>query len=140
MSSSFYRSQHRGLRNTNRSIMGGMPKNMASIGMNAPKKKKPFNPKDYEQVNLKEREIMIYKEIFDLFDTNKSEFLPPKELWQGLKLSGLNVNRETTYKVISECNFKDVSKITFRDFLKLCTDSRPCDKDQESEYYGYNLE
>ena len=61
--------------------------------------------------------------------------LAPKELLQGLKLSGLNVDMETTYNVVSSSNLKDISKINFREFLKLCTDARPCDKDQESEYY-----
>lgn len=125
--SSFYRGNPERIRGTNLA--------MAPQMVQAPRRKKPFDPKQYTNVGLDEREVMIYKEIFDLFDTSNNQMLAPKELLQGLKLSGLNVDMETTYNVVSSCNLKDISKINFREFLKLCTDARPCDKDQESEYY-----
>ena len=128
-SSSFYRGAPDRVRGTNLGMthMGG-----SNIPM---KRRKPFDPKEYIGVGLGEREVMIYKEIFDLFDVSNNQMLAPKELLQGLKLSGLNVDMETTYNVVSACNLKDISKINFKEFLKLATDARPCDKDQESEYY-----
>ena len=131
LTSSFYRGPDR-MRATNLGLAGSHINQVSQMNM---KRRKPFDPKEYTNVGIDEREIMIYKEIFDLFDTSNNQMLAPKELLNGLKLSGLNVNMETTYNVVSSCNLKDISKINFREFLKLCTDARPCDKDQESEYY-----
>ena len=133
-SASMYRGGHDRSRMTNIGAMNPVLTQNAST-----KRRKPFDPKEYTNVGLDEREVMIYKEIFDLFDTSSNHMLAPKELLSGLKLSGLNVDMETTYNVISSCNLKDISKINFREFLKLCVDARPCDKDQESEYYRYAL-
>ena len=136
---SFYRGGPERLRTTNmNSIVTSHLTGAMNQGAN-PNKSKPFDPKDYTNVGLDEREVMIYKEIFDLFDVSNNQMLAPKELLQGLKLSGLNVDMQTTYNVISSCNLKDISKINFREFLKLATDARPCDKDQESEYYSIFL-
>jgi len=131
-SSSFYRGGPERMRGTNLGMLNSHINQATNMNT---KRRKPFDPKEYTNVGLDEREVMIYKEIFDLFDTGGNQMLAPKELLQGLKLSGLNVDMETTYNVVSSCNLKDISKINFREFLKLCTDARPCDKDQESEYY-----
>ena len=130
MTSSVYRGGPRG---TNLGMMN------TQANQTGGRRRKPFDPKEYTNVGLNEREVMIYKEIFDLFDTSNNQMLAPKELLQGLKLSGLNVDMETTYNVISSCNLKDISKINFREFLKLCIDARPCDNDQESQYYRYTF-
>ena len=133
-SSSFYRGGPDRMRGTNLNMLNAHISQVSNV---QGKRRKPFDPKEYVGVGLGEREVMIYKEIFDLFDTSNNQMLAPKELLQGLKLSGLNVDMETTYNVVSSCNLKDISKINFKEFLKLATDARPCDKDQESEYYRF---
>ena len=114
------------------------------LGMNTKRpnpQTKPFDPKDYMNVGLDEREVMIYKEIFDLFDVNKNGFLIPKELYEGLRLSGLNLDLVFTYTILGSCNIKDLSRIHFHQFLKLCTDTRPCDNDDKDKInkYFYNF-
>ena len=69
----------------------------SSINVTGNEKRKPtalnaaFNPADYKTVGVTERDVELYKEVFDLFDTNENGILTQNEQYfsrQKLPLQG----------------------------------------------------
>ena len=97
--------------------------------------KQSFDPKDYLSVGITEREIEMYKEIFDLFDVNGIGSLSPNDLRNALEMFGYHPKRAIVYQIISDLDSDESGGITFKEFLKIMTDqNRPCDEDTEEDY------
>lgn len=95
----------------------------------------PFNPKDYLYVGITEREVEMYKEIFDLFDINGIGSLSPNDLRNALEMFGYHPKRTIVYQIISDLDSDESGGISFNEFLKIMTDqTRPCDEDTEEDY------
>ena len=95
----------------------------------------PFNPKDYLYVGITEREVEMYKEIFDLFDINGIGSLSPNDLRNALEMFGYHPKRNIVYQIISDLDSDESGGISFHEFLKIMTDqTRPCDDDTEDDY------
>jgi hypothetical protein len=61
-----------------------------------------FNAKKYERPGLTEDEIEEIKEAFDLFDTDGSGAIDPKELKAAMKSLGFETKNATIYQMISD--------------------------------------
>ena len=97
--------------------------------------KQTFDPKEYLSVGITEREVEMYKEIFDLFDVNGIGSLSPNDLRNALEMFGYHPKRAIVYQIISDLDSDESGGIGFREFLKIMTDqNRPCDDDTEEDY------
>ena len=94
-----------------------------------------FNPSDYKIVGVTERDIELYKEVFDLFDTSESGILTPSDLRNAFEMFGYHPKRNVVYQMISDYDSNEAGGIGFKEFLKIMTDQlRPCDEDSEENY------
>lgn len=60
-----------------------------------------FDPRMYSSVNCSVWDVELYKEIFDLFDTNDVGYLTPMDVWRAMELFGFNPKWKVVYEIIS---------------------------------------
>merc|ERR1712224_56811 len=92
---------------------------------------KEFNPKKYERPGLTEEEIME-KEAFDLFDTDASGQIDPKELREAMNSLGLEARNQTIYQMILDMDADGSGDIEFEEFLNLMT-AKMSDRDTRED-------
>ncbi|CAG9333088.1 unnamed protein product [Blepharisma stoltei] len=100
-------------------------------GRAAPKGK-GFNPKQYERPGLTEDEIEEIKEAFDLFDTDGSGTIDPRELKSAMQSLGFEAKNQTIYQMISDLDKDGSGAIDFDEFLDMMT-ARMSDKDTRED-------
>lgn len=100
-------------------------------GRGAPKAK-AFNPKLYERPGLTEDEIEEIKEAFDLFDTDGSGTIDPRELKSAMQSLGFEAKNQTIYQMISDLDKDGSGAIDFDEFLDMMT-ARMSDKDTRED-------
>lgn len=94
-----------------------------------------FRPKDYISVGVTERDVEMYKEVFDLFDVHKIGNLTPNDLRNALEMFGYHPKKHLIYQIISDIDRDESGGLDFGEFLKIMTDqTRPCDEDVEEDY------
>jgi centrin-1 len=94
--------------------------------------KTEFNPKKYERPGLTEEEIMEIKEAFDLFDTDSSGQIDPKELKEAMNSLGLEARNQTIYQMILDMDADGSGDIDFEEFLNLMT-AKMSDRDTRED-------
>merc|ERR1712202_28580 len=97
-------------------------------------KNRGFNPKKYERPGLSEDEIEEIKEAFDLFDTDGSGTIDPKELKAAMQSLGFEAKNQTIYQMISDLDKEKSGAIEFEEFLDMMT-ARMSDKDTKEDIY-----
>ena len=95
-------------------------------------KSKQFNPKSYERPGLTEEEILEIKEAFDLFDTDGSGTIDPKELRAAMQSLGFEAKNQTIFQMISDLDKNKSGSIDFEEFLDIMT-ARMSDKDTRED-------
>lgn len=91
-----------------------------------------FNAKRYERPGLTEDEIEEIKEAFDLFDTDGSGTIDPKELKSAMESLGFEAKNQTIYQMISDLDKDGSGAIDFDEFLDMMT-ARLSDKDSRED-------
>merc|ERR1712000_3614 len=95
-------------------------------------KAKSFNAKKFERPGLTEDEIEEIKEAFDLFDTDGSGSIDPKELKAAMQSLGFEAKNQTIYQMISDLDKDGSGNIEFDEFLDMMT-ARMSDKDTKED-------
>ena len=94
-----------------------------------------FDPKNYLGVGITERDVELFKEVFDLFDVNGIGCLTPIDIRSALEMFGYHPKKQIVYEIISNIDSDESGGIGFNEFLKIMTDQkRPCDQDVENDY------
>jgi len=93
---------------------------------------KSFNPKQYERPGLTEDEIEEIKEAFDLFDTDGSGTIDPRELKTAMQSLGFEAKNQTIYQMVSDLDKDGSGAIDFDEFLDMMT-ARMSDKDTKED-------
>jgi centrin-1 len=94
-----------------------------------------FNPKNYISVGVSERDVEMYKEVFDLFDIHRCGSLTPNDLRNALEMFGYHPKKHLIYQIISDIDQDESGGLDFREFLNIMTDqTRPCDEDTQEDY------
>ena len=96
----------------------------------APKTK--FNANKYIRPGLTEDEIEEIKEAFDLFDTDGSGSIDPKELRAAMQSLGFEAKNQTIYQMITDLDKNKSGNIDFEEFLDMMT-ARMSDKDTRED-------
>ncbi len=100
-------------------------------GKNQPAKPS-FNPKLYERPGLTEDEILEIKEAFDLFDSERTGYIDPKELKEAMASLGHEAKNQTIYQMISNLELDGHTELDFKEFLDLMT-ARMSEKDSKED-------
>jgi len=98
----------------------------------AARAKTKFNAKKYERPGLTEDEIEEIKEAFDLFDTDGSGSIDPKELKAAMQSLGFEAKNQTIFQMISDLDKNKSGTIDFEEFLDMMT-ARMSDKDTRED-------
>jgi Ca2+-binding EF-hand superfamily protein len=91
-----------------------------------------FSAKRYERPGLTEDEIEEIKEAFDLFDTDGSGTIDPKELMAAMRSLGFEAKSQTIYQMLSDLDRDGSGAIDFEEFLDMMT-ARISDKDSRED-------
>ncbi len=86
----------------------------------------------YERPGLTEDEIEEIKEAFDLFDTDGSGTIDPKELKAAMQSLGFDAKNQTIFQMISDLDRNKSGDIDFDEFLDMMT-ARMSDKDTRED-------
>ncbi|EAS06132.1 EF-hand protein (macronuclear) [Tetrahymena thermophila SB210] len=78
-----------------------------------------FNPRDYITDNLDEEQIKKIKEIFDVFDSDRSGKISPKEMQDAIKKLNMEAEAQTIMDIIADADNDDDCEIDFSEFLKI---------------------
>lgn len=78
-------------------------------------------PPSYERPGLTEDEIDEIREAFNLFDTDGSGTIDPKELKVAMQSLGFDSKNPTVYQMIAELDRDVTGAIDFEDFLDAIT-------------------
>merc|ERR1711981_650391 len=105
-----------------------------NIFLNSKMSKAKFNAKKFERPGLTEDEIEEIKEAFDLFDTDGSGSIDPKELRAAMQSLGFEAKNQTIYQMITDLDKNKSGNIDFEEFLDMMT-ARMSDKDTREDIY-----
>ena len=94
--------------------------------------KPKFNANKYLRPGLTEDEIEEIKEAFDLFDTDGSGSIDPKELRAAMQSLGFEAKNQTIFQMISDLDKNKSGSIDFEEFLDMMT-ARMSDKDTRED-------
>ena len=100
--------------------------------MNTRQPKSKFNANKYIRPGLTEDEIEEIKEAFDLFDTDGSGSIDPKELRAAMQSLGFEAKNQTIYQMITDLDKNKSGNIDFEEFLDMMT-ARMSDKDTRED-------
>eukprot|EP00500_Bicosoecida_sp_ms1_P000410 CAMPEP_0203809062 /NCGR_PEP_ID=MMETSP0115-20131106/2023_1 /ASSEMBLY_ACC=CAM_ASM_000227 /TAXON_ID=33651 /ORGANISM="Bicosoecid sp, Strain ms1" /LENGTH=216 /DNA_ID=CAMNT_0050717775 /DNA_START=21 /DNA_END=672 /DNA_ORIENTATION=+ len=88
--------------------------------------------KTYERPGLSEEEIEEIKEAFNLFDTDGSGTIDPKELKAAMQSLGFEAKNATIYQMIGDIDKDGSGSIDFEEFLDMMT-AKMSDKDSRAD-------
>ena len=77
--------------------------------------------KTYERPGLSEEEIEEIREAFNLFDTDGSGTIDPKELKAAMQSLGFEAKNQTKYQMIADIDKDGDGSIDFEEFLDMMT-------------------
>ena len=86
----------------------------------------------YTRPGLTEDEVEEIKEAFDLFDTDGSGSIDPKELKAAMQSLGFEAKNQTIFQMISDLDKNRSGAIDFEEFLDMMT-ARMSDKDTRED-------
>ena len=90
--------------------------------------------KQIERPGLSEEEIEEIREAFNLFDTDGSGTIDPKELKAAMQSLGFEAKNQTIYQMITDLDKNKSGNIDFEEFLDMMT-ARMSDKDTREDIY-----
>ena len=91
-----------------------------------------FQANKYLRPGLTEDEIEEIKEAFDLFDTDGSGSIDPKELRAAMQSLGFEAKNQTIYQMITDLDKNKSGSIDFEEFLDMMT-ARMSDRDTRED-------
>lgn len=107
-------------------------KKMKSSFRNA-KRNITFDPKDFITADCNEREVEMFKQVFDYLDDDHDGMLTPLDLRKAIReYGGYKPPRSFVYVAMSVFDADDGGEISFKEFVKLMT-THPCDNDTEDD-------
>lgn len=98
--------------------------------------REPFVPANYVRYGLSERDVLLYKEIFDLMDPKQSGVVRPNDFRAALQSLDIHISRADLYSLFCDYDSEEGGVLTFKNFIDAVTGTtRPCDQDTREDYY-----
>lgn len=88
--------------------------------------------KSYERPGLSKEEIEEIREAFNLFDTDGSGSIDPRELKSAMQSLGFEAKNATIYQMIGDIDKDNSGSIDFEEFLDMMT-AKMSDKDSKAD-------
>merc|ERR1719392_224243 len=101
--------------------------------MHAKAKHQNFNARQYERPGLKQDEIEEIKEAFDLFDTDQSGEIDPKEMKAAMQSLGYESKNDTIFTMLAELDKDGNASLDFEEFLDLMSGKEGKDEKDTKE-------
>lgn len=95
--------------------------------------------KSYERPGLSEEEIEEIREAFNLFDTDGSGTIDPKELKAAMQSLGFEAKNQTIYQMIADIDRDGNGNIGFEEFLDMMTAKMSDSDSREDIQKVFNL-
>jgi centrin-1 len=92
----------------------------------------PPKSKNIERPGLSEEEISEIREAFDLFDTDGSGTIDPKELKAAMQSLGFEAKNATIYAMVQDIDKDGSGQIDFEEFLDMMT-AKISDRDSRED-------
>merc|ERR1712072_1405693 len=89
-------------------------------------------PESYERPGLSKEEIEEIREAFNLFDTDGSGSIDPRELKSAMQSLGFEAKNATIYQMIGDIDKDNSGSIDFEEFLDMMT-AKMSDKDSRAD-------
>jgi Ca2+-binding EF-hand superfamily protein len=90
-------------------------------GKPPPPANKPFNPDEYVTALLPKEEVVEIRQAFEIFDSDGSGVLDPRELKQAFTDLGFQGDNKFVYQILAELDEDQSGGIDFGEFLRLAT-------------------
>ena len=100
------------------------------------KRRSPKKNRSYERPGLSKEEIEEIREAFNLFDTDGSGSIDPRELKSAMQSLGFEAKNATIYQMIGDIDKDGSGSIDFR---VLMMTAKMSDKDSKRIFEGFNL-
>ena len=100
--------------------------------LNFEKERDVFNPNEYNKPGLQERDIMMFKEVFDVIDLDGKGYLTPMDMRNAMIQMGYNPKKQFVYQLFSDFDNDENGVIDFNQFIKLMAE-KPQDNDTEED-------
>lgn len=91
-----------------------------------------FNPTEHLLPETTEKDIEVYKELFDLLDTFNSKTLTPFDFHRAFLSQDYKIPKRFIYQIISDFDGDERGVIDFDDFVKMMVKT-PCKNDTEKD-------
>ena len=92
-----------------------------------------FDPKEYITAECNEKDIVMFKQVFDYLDDDHDGMLTPLDLRKAIKeYGGFKPQRSFVYVAMSVFDTDDGGEISFKEFVKIMT-IHPCENDTEDD-------
>lgn len=92
-----------------------------------------FCAREYVTHYCNERDVIIWKEVFDCFDTDEDGILVPRDLLEAMsKYNGYHPKRNYIYQTIAIFDKDESGSIDFREFLRMVHE-KPYEKDTSED-------
>lgn len=109
----------------------------APLPFRPPVRNQHFDPKEFIVAECTERDIEVYKQIFDFFDTDDDGMLTPMDLRKVLlcdtqammQYGGYKCQKGFVYQVFAIYDTDLSGEINFKEFVKMMT-LKPCENDK----------
>ncbi len=90
-----------------------------------------FDPTQFTTPEADEKDIQLFKQVFDYLDDDHDGMLTPLDFRKAIKdYGGYNPPRSFVYVAMSNFDADEGGEISFKQFVKLMT-THPCDQDTE---------
>lgn len=97
--------------------------------------KEPFVPANYVRYGMNERDVLLYKEIFDMMDPKRKGVVSPNDFRATLQSLGIHISRSDLYNLFCDYDKDENGVLTFDDFIEAISGGiRPCDEDKAADY------
>ena len=96
------------------------------------KRRSPKKNRSYERPGLSKEEIEEIREAFNLFDTDGSGSIDPRELKSAMQSLGFEAKNQTIYQMIADIDKDNSGTIDFEEFLDMMT-AKMSDKDTRED-------
>ena len=92
-----------------------------------------FEPREFVTYYVNEKDIEVWKDIFDTFDTDQDGVLAPRDLLEAMsKYAGYHPKRNRIYQTMAVYDKDESGNIDFREFLRMIFE-KPYERDTSED-------